>query len=209
MRLLIYIGILVGAAACECPRRTLRTGDLLFQAGHESAMSGAITAATGDDAPIPFTHVGIAVCGDRADSVLEAISDGGVRMTALDEFLDKSAKIADRPVVVAMRLKDTTGTAAAVLRARRCMGQPYDYSYLPDNGRMYCSELIWESYRRPDSRPIFPARPMNFRASDGSMPHFWIELFDGLGEEIPEGMPGTNPADMSRDSALVEVCRWF
>ena len=74
---------------------------------------------------------------------------------------------------------------------------------------MYCSELVWESYHRPDGRPIFPARPMNFRAADGSMPVFWSELFERLGEPIPEGLPGTNPADMSRDSALTEIRRWF
>lgn len=209
MKRTIYIGMLFGALACSRPDETLRTGDLLFQTGRESAMSGAIAAATGSGAPIPFTHVGIAVCGEGADSVLEATSDGGVRMTALNEFLDKAASVGDRPAVVAMRLKDTTGTAAAVARARSCMGQPYDYSYLPGNGKMYCSELVWENYLRPCGDRIFPARPMNFRAADGSMPRFWVELFEKLGETIPEGVPGTNPADMSRDSALVEVFRWF
>ncbi|MCM1151534.1 MAG: hypothetical protein NC209_02705 [Alistipes sp.] len=209
MRSLIYIGMLFGAFACSRPNRPLRSGDLLFQVGEESAMSGAITAATGNDTPITFTHVGIAVCGEGADSVLEATSPGGVRMTALNDFLNKSAMLDGRPVVVAMRLKDTTGIAAAVARARSCMGQPYDYSFRPDNGKMYCSELVWESYRRPSGERIFPARPMNFRAADGSMPQFWVELFEKLGEAIPEGIPGTNPAEMSRDSALVEVFRWF
>lgn len=186
----------------------LRSGDLLFQVGSESAMSGAIAAATGGNTPLPFTHVGIAVCCRDSDSVLEATSDGGVRMTALDEFLDKSAKIAGRPAVVAMRLKDTTGIAASLLRARTFLGQPYDYSFRPDNGKMYCSELVWESYRTPKGDRIFPARPMNFRAADGTMPRFWVELFEKLGDEIPQGVPGTNPADMSRDTALVEVFRW-
>ena len=206
--LILYIGILAGAA-CTQQREQLRTGDLLFQAGSESAMSSAIAAATGRDEALKFTHVGIAVIGDRADSVLEATSNGGVRMTALDEFLVKSARTKGRPLVIAKRLKDTTGVAASVCRARCFMGQPYDYSYRPDNGRMYCSELVWESYLAPDGRHIFPARPMNFRAADGSMPRFWTELFGRLGEEIPEGVPGTNPNDMARDSALTEICRWF
>lgn len=171
-------------------------------------MSGAITAATGKDRELKFTHVGIAIIGDRADSVLEATSNGGVRMTALQEFLDKSAYANGRPLVVAKRLKDTAGIAAAVRRARTFLGQPYDYSFRPDNGRMYCSELVWESYLGSDG-PIFPARPMNFRAADGTMPAFWIELFEKLGEEVPEDVPGTNPNDMARDSMLTEVCRWF
>lgn len=197
------------AVACREAGPDLCTGDLLFQVGSESAMSGAIATATGGGAPIPFTHVGIAVCCDGADSVLEATSPGGVRMTTLDDFLDKSASVDGRPVVAAMRLKDTTGIGASLLRARSCMGQPYDYSFRPENGKMYCSELVWESYRRPSGERIFPARPMNFRAADGTMPRFWTELFERLGEAIPEGVSGTNPADMARDAALTETHRWF
>jgi len=200
---------LIGALACTRPSGKLRTGDLLFQAGRESTMSEAIAAATGDESALAFTHVGIAICCDGADSVLEATSDGGVRMASLNEFLSKSARVKGEPAVAVKRLKDTTGIAAAVTRARCCMGQPYDCSYLPDNGKMYCSELVWESYRTPSGERIFPARPMNFRAADGSMPQFWVEWFERLDEEIPEGVPGTNPAEMSRDTALVEVFRWF
>lgn len=209
MKPLLYIGIFFSLFACTRSGQTLRTGDLLFQVGQESAMSGAIAAATGKNEELKFTHVGIAVIDDRADSVLEATSDGGVRMTALSEFLNKSARLNGRPVVVAKRLRDTAGIAAAVARARTFLGQPYDYSFRPGNGRMYCSELVWESFRTPDGGPIFPARPMNFRAADGSMPLFWTELFARLGEEIPEGVPGTNPNDMARDTLLAEVFRWF
>ncbi|MDE6375008.1 MAG: hypothetical protein K2L09_04605, partial [Alistipes sp.] len=175
-KLLLYIGIPCTLLACARSEQPLRSGDLLFQVGRESAMSGAITAATGKDCEFKFTHVGIAVIGDRTDSVLEATS-GGVRMTALNEFLGKSARTKDRPLVIAMRLKDTTGVAASLRRARSFLGQPYDYSYRPDNGRMYCSELVWESYLTLAGERIFPARPMNFRAADGSMPVFWVELF--------------------------------
>ncbi|WP_289182009.1 YiiX/YebB-like N1pC/P60 family cysteine hydrolase [Alistipes sp. UBA6068] len=206
--LILYIGILAGTA-CTQQREQLRSGDLLFQVGRESAMSGAIMAATGKSEEVKFTHVGIAVISSRADSVLEATSDGGVRMTALSDFLNKSARLNGRPVVVAKRLKDTAGIAAAVARARTFLGQPYDYSFRPDNGKLYCSELVWESYLDPDGRRLFPAQPMNFRAADGSMPPFWNELFAKLGEEIPEGLPGTNPNDMSRDTLLTEVFRWF
>ncbi|WP_302604854.1 YiiX/YebB-like N1pC/P60 family cysteine hydrolase [uncultured Alistipes sp.] len=205
--LILYIGILAGAA-CTQQREQLRSGDLLFQVGRESAMSGAIMAATGKSEEVKFTHVGIAVIGDQADSVLEATS-GGVRMTALSDFLNKSARLNGRPIVVAKRLKDTVGIAAAVARARTFLGQPYDYSFRPDNGKLYCSELVWESYLDPDGRRLFPAQAMNFRAADGSMPPFWTELFANMSEEIPEGLPGTNSNDMSRDTSLTEVFRWF
>lgn len=113
-------------------------------------MTGAITAATGENGRLNFSHVGIAVVKNGADSVLEATTNGGVRLTALPEFLARSAKIGGRPTVVAMRLKDTAGVSEAVRRARSHLGLPYDYSFRPDNGKFYCSELVWECYRTND-----------------------------------------------------------
>lgn len=141
--------------------------------------------------------------------MLEATTDGGVRLTVLAEFLGRSAKIDGHPAVVAMRLKDTAGIAAAVRRARSFLGLPYDYSFRPGREKLYCSELVWESYRAEDGTPLFTARPMNFRAADGTLPQFWADLFDQLGEQVPEGLPGTNPNDMAREELLEEVHRYF
>ena len=190
---LIYIGMLLLAISCGQNRDRLHTGDLLFQAGKNTEMTGAITAATGEEGPLNFSHVGIAVTGNGADSVLEATTDGGVRLTLLEEFLGRSAKIGGRPAVVAMRLKDTAGIAAAVRRARSFLGVPYDYSFRPGREKLYCSELVWESYR----------------AENGTPPQFWADLFDQLGEQVPEGLPGTNPNDMAREELLEEVHRYF
>lgn len=197
------------AAGCGPERPELETGDLLFQVGAHSPMTEAIAEATARNGRLDFTHVGIALHSPEADSVLEASGRGGVRIVALEEFLDASARIDGRPAVVAMRLRDTAGIAASVLRARSHLGQSYDWSYRPDNGKMYCSELVWESYRTPHSDRKFEARPMNFRAADGSMPDFWVELFEKAGEAIPEGVPGTNPNDLAREPSLRETGRWF
>ena len=208
-RSLLYIGILFSAVSCGRNDHALQSGDLLFQAGESSDMTGAITAATGENGRLNFSHVGVAVVKNGADSVLEATTNGGVRLTALPEFLSRSAKIGGRPAVVAMRLKDTAGVCEAVRRARSHLGLPYDYSFRPDNGKFYCSELVWECYRTSDGSPIFTARPMNFRAKDGTLPQFWTELFARRGESVPEGVPGTNPNDMSQERTLREVYRWF
>ena len=175
-RSLLYIGILFSAVSCGRNDHALQSGDLLFQAGENSDMTGAITAATGENGRLNFSHVGIAVVKNGADSVLEATTNGGVRLTALPEFLARSAKIGGRPTVVAMRLKDTAGVSEAVRRARSHLGLPYDYY---------------------------------FRAEDGTLPQFWTELFARRGESVPEGVPGTNPNDMSQERTLREVYRWF
>ncbi len=208
-RTLLYIGMLFSAVSCGRNDDSLQSGDLLFLAGERSDMTGAITAATGENGRLNFSHVGIAVVKNGADSVLEATTDGGVRLTALPEFLARSAKIGGRPAVIALRLRDTTGVSEAIERARGYLGLPYDYSFRPDNGKFYCSELVWECYRKADGSPLFTARPMNFRADDGTMPQFWTDLFARLGESVPEGIPGTNPNDMAQEPALREAYRWF
>jgi len=172
-------------------------------------MTGAITVATGEERQLNYSHVGIAVRAGGIDSILEATSDGGVQVTALGDFLARSARINGRPAVTVMRLRDTTGVAAAIERARKFIGQPYDYSFRPDNGKMYCSELVWESYLAPDGSRLFPARPMNFRATDGSLPRFWAELFAELGEEVPQDIPGTNPNDMAKEAILERTGCYF
>lgn len=68
---------------------------------------------------------------------------------------------------------------------------------------------MWESYRAENGTPLFTARPMNFRAADGTLPQFWADLFDQLGEQVPEGLPGTNPNDMAREELLEEVAPLF
>lgn len=201
--------LLLLCAACTEREFTLCNGDLLFQVGADSPMRDAIREATAEGHAVPFTHAAVVEVTDGRVSVIEATGDGGVRRTTLPEFLGRSAEIDGHPVAAVFRLRNYAATeteiAAAVQRAAGFIGQPYDYSFLPDNGRMYCSELLYESYRRDDGTPIFTARPMNFRAADGSMPDFWVGLFARLGEEIPEGIPGTNPADMAAEDCLIKV----
>lgn len=212
-RNLLYIGVLL-AFASSCVNEPFRpaTGDLLFRIGDTSAMTRAITSATIREGSLPYSHVAIAWRDnglDKSDSVIEA-TDGGVRMTSLSDFLAGAAPAGVGRGVVVLRLRDTTGIAgASATRARRWLGFPYDYSYRPDNGRFYCSELVWESFIGPDGKHLFTTRPMNFRDSSGRMPVFWKELFRRLGEPIPEGLPGTNPADLSKDPQLYEVHRYF
>lgn len=110
--------------------------------------------------------------------------------------------------VVVMRVNCDFSVKEAVHRAESMLRLPYDWSYLPDNNKLYCSELIYESYLNPAGDHIFQSRPMNFLSPDGTFPQFWTELFSTLGEEIPQGTPGTNPNDLAHESCLVEVHRY-
>ena len=104
-----------------------------------------------------------------------------------------------------MRVMKPMDIYAAIERAKQFIGQPYDWSYRPYNGKMYCSELIYYCYLDNEGSPVFKASPMNFRNKEGDIPSFWSELFNKIGEEVPEGIPGTNPNDMFCEPILNEI----
>lgn len=183
-----------------------RKGDLLFQGEGRSEFSSAIAAATVYGDSMTFVHVAIA---DGNGFVIEASPKNGVCLTPLDDFLAESPRIDGKPAVVVKRIKWEFPVNKAIDAAMSHLGEPYDWTYLPDNGKMYCSELVYEAFSLDDGSHLFRQKPMNFRDKDGVMPPFWTELYQSYGMEVPEGMDGTNPNDLSRDVSLEEVFRYF
>ena len=139
----------------------------------------------------------------RGDSifVIEAEPRNGVRRLPLAGFVEDQ----DGAVLKYMRLKTAFAADEAIARAKSRIGEPYDWYYLPDNGRCYCSELVYDSYLDESGAHIFPAESMSFRDADGQMPQFWIDLFAALGCEVPEGEKGTNPDSMAESGLLYGV----
>lgn len=180
------------------------TGDLIFEtaSGGEMhrAIARAIARATAQADDVPITHVGIVyVDSVGAPFVIEATGQHGVTLTPFQAFCDSAAG------VVVKRLDVDIPIDEAIGRALACLGRPYDWWYLPDNREIYCSELVEKCYKYADGRPVFDTKPMNFRDSEGRMPEFWTELFRRLGRPVPEGVPGTNPADMAKSPLLRTV----
>lgn len=172
----------------------LKTGDLLFQTAGTSEFSSAIDSSTGSTG---FAHVGIVwVAPDGIENVIEASPKEGVRVVEAEKF------ISEAPGVTAMRLEADFAADKVISLALSHIGEPYDWYYLPDNGMMYCSELVYESYLSQEGNHIFTAQPMSFRNGEGEIPAFWITLYEKLGVGVPEGVPGTNPNDLSKDPRL-------
>ena len=46
---------------------------------------------------------------------------------------------------------------------------------------------------------------MNFKNAEGEFPLYWKQLFDRLGQDIPQGVPGTNPQGMAAETILRSV----
>lgn len=185
-RLLLIILLIGNTVFVQQP--TLQPGDLLFFRDSEG-MGGAVQESTGE-----YTHVAIAI-----DSVwtIDATPGDGVAPSLRYQGTSVKADI--------YRLTIPFDTAAVVARAKSFTGQPYDNAFLPDNGALYCSELVYECYLDSTGNHLFEAKPMNWRDRNGNMPQYWQEHFKKLGMPVPEGVPGTNPTDMSRSPLLRKV----
>ena len=211
-RLFLAAFVLILLTACSGGDR-LRTGDLIFVGipldyaveAPADSMDTAIAASTGVAGGLNLIHVALAEV--KADSVwiIDATLRHGVDRHPLDTFLtDFTLKDGSLPVFIVKRAEGVD-PEAAVGKAKTFCGQPYDLYFLPDNGAMYCSELVRESFLDAAGRPVFDNEPMNFRAADGSMPPYWEWLFGRLGTPVPQGLPGTNPQGMSASPVLKEV----
>lgn len=194
--------ILASAAYCSTSNGLLKTGDLIFEIATEGEMSKAITDATSGNDSIRFSHVGIIEIDSGSNvSVIEATGNNGVTVTPLELFMEKA-----KGGAVIKRLAIEYQIDETLERAKSYIGRGYDWWYLPDNDEIYCSELVEKSYLKKDGTPIFAPILMNFRDSEGNMPKFWTELFNRLGRPVPEGMPGTNPQQISQYPELIYVC---
>ena len=174
------------------PRHTLQSGDLIFCKGW-SEMDKAITASTGE-----YTHVAL-VERDSADNawIIEALPEKGVLRRSFREFERRFSMLSTFDVY---RLTQPFDTAAVIARAKSLVGKPYDEAFLPENDAYYCSELIEVVFDG-----LFPSKPMNWRDAKGNLPAYWKKHFEKLGVPVPEGVPGTNPTDMSRSPILKKL----
>lgn len=176
------------------------SGDLIFETASDADMHQAIVQATVRAGEAPITHVGIVYVDSVGDAyVIEATGERGVALTPLQAFCDSAQG------VVVKRLAVEVPIDKAIGRALEYLGRPYDWWYLPDNEAIYCSELVQKCFLYADGTPVFESKPMNFRDSQGRMPQFWIDLYERLGQPVPEGVPGTNPADMARSPILALI----
>ena len=192
--------------------KALKTGDLIFvgipayyNLEPDSAET-AIISATREENKLNIIHVAIAEVQGDSTWIIDATIKRGVDRYPLDTFLtDFILRDGSYPAFKVMRLKDGSKAEEFVENAKKYLGQVYDHYFLPDNGAMYCSELVRESYIEADGSYIFSEEPMNFKDADGNMPVYWEQLFARLGTEVPQGVRGTNPRSMMEEEALVET----
>jgi len=167
----------------------LKPGDLLF---HVPAAANHITDVT----PAMIDHVAIVL---SEDSVIEA-KHRGVVTTPIDSLRRQEGYY----IIGRVRRADRIRSLA---NARRYLGRKYDFVFLPDNEDIYCSELVQLSFVDKKGRPLFTTIPMSFHDSTGRITDYWTQFYARRGMPVPEGLPGTNPAALSRRKAVKIVGR--
>ncbi len=186
-----------------------QNGDLAFQISEISDFTKAITDVSAMHDSIKFAHVGIVAIDNGKPCVIEAVPKDGVTITPFETYLSEALTIDGQPGVVIKRIRHDFPSEKAIATAKSFLGQEYDWNFLPDNGKIYCSELVYESFTDSEGNRLFQARPMNFRNAEGDIPVYWEELFKKLGTDVPQGIPGTSPQDMSQEPILEEVYSYF
>lgn len=180
--------------------KTLKNGDLLFININCGPMCDAINAVTEGFNGNDFNHMGMVISENDALFVYEAIGKAVVK-TPLNTFLSYTKT----PIYLG-RLKDEYQNLIpdAIAFSDKQLGVPYDNDFIYDNGKYYCSELIYDAFLfANDNKPFFQLFPMTYKEpnSDGFFP-VWETHFKKQDIEIPEGKLGCNPGGMSLDKKI-------
>ena len=176
----------------------LHDGDLLFQV---SAESNAITTVSKGVSSQAIDHVGIFHWHEGRPMVIEA-NYAGVVDSPLEEFCHQC------PKVLVGRVRGKFDIDKSLANAHSLLGRPYDFVYMPDNAEIYCSELVQLSYVYKDGTKVFSPVPMSFHGQDGLIMPYWADFYSRRLMEVPEGVPGSHPAGLSRSSQVRIKYEW-
>lgn len=179
------------------------TGDLIFtQIGPPD---NAISAVTEGYRGARVNHMGVVVLNHYGAYVLEAFPPE-VRVTSLAVHLRRSELQPASPRFIHARLHQEhrpliQGAISYGLERRNV---PYDAIYLTDELALYCSELVVDMFKHANGGVVFfPERPMSFRdPATGEIHPTWIAYYERFGMDVPDGEPGSNPGDISRDQRI-------
>ena len=183
-----------------CKAQEYRSGDFLFLDLDCGPLCDAIEAVTQGYEGQSFSHVGMVLVRNDSVYIIEAIGKAVV-LTPLANFLAYTKKPAWQ-----FRLQDSLQhrIQPALEFALQKLGVPYDDVFLPNNGKYYCSELLFDAFQSTSPGPNpFRLEPMEYR-KPGTTEVFpvWKAYFEKRGIPVPQGLPGCNPGGLSRSPAL-------
>lgn len=188
-----------------------QSGDILFQDLDCGELCEAIEKVTHGMDGKSFSHIGLVFLRHDSVFVMEAIGKD-VHLTPIEQFMGRSRDAAGHQKIVVGRLKTPFQHLhkKALQFAMAQIGTPYDNVFLYQNGKYYCSELIYDAYQYANhNQPFFQLEPMTFKdPATGKTFPAWVRYYEELKMPIPEGKPGCNPAGISR-SDKIDIVKSF
>lgn len=179
----------------------LRDGDLVFQDLDCGPLCDAIEAVTQGVNNYNFSHVGIAAIENDTAFIYEAIGQG-VQRTQWKNFSNRSGKV----VVGRLKPEFEQTIEPALHYVNYTLGVPYDEEFLLGNKKFYCSEMIYEAFKKATNTEFFELAPMTFKPLDAdTFFSAWVDYYENLNTPIPEGELGLNPGSISRSEKLTVV----
>lgn len=193
--------ILIASLCFSCANTVpIESGDLVFRGALGSNLSEAINDVTQTTKSTNYTHMGICDVVDGKVTVYHSDIYKGVVKESLELFM--SSEDSARYNVDLYRIKNIESTQIenALSIAKSLIGEPYNTTYILEDKGYYCSEYIYELYKK-DS--VFKLEPMRFKNSETNTFHKgWVEHYKNLGIPIPEGKLGCNPNGMANSNTL-------
>ncbi len=181
-------------------RTELRSGDILFRGKMNGSLSKAIDEVTQTGQEHHYTHMGIVELTNDTVWVLHAAPEKGVYCELLSDFCLQGE---DSVIIGHYRIKNITEVTIkdALTKAHTHLGEAYNYSYIMEDNGYYCSEFVYEIFA---SDSVFELNPMTFiNPATGDFHTGWVEHYQKIGIEIPEGKPGCNPNGMAASERLL------
>lgn len=217
MRQIILLSFFLGSFICssfgqEWKQFKYQTGDLLFQDIDCGELCDAIESVTPGIGDKHFSHVGLVYALGDSVYVVEAIG-AGVQLTPLPSFLTRQLDTQGHPKVIVGRLKKQYQSLhnKAIAFALKQLHTPYDDEFIYNNGKYYCSELIYDAYQNANGGvPFFNLYPMTYKnPNTGKTLKAWKQYFKKIKHKIPEGKKGCNPGSIAVDGAVDIVAQFY
>ena len=177
----------------------LRDGDLMFCV---SGKPSAITDVTHGIDEMGINHVAIFHKDKNGSYAIEAIHKG-VCINPIDSFINANkGNDGNQKIIIGRINHDFIDISKSIRNALKYVGRPYDFYFEPSDSAIYCSELVQISFVDHKGKLIFHTIPMSFHDKSGEITTFWKDYYSKAGITVPEGAPGSNPGELSREKII-------
>ncbi len=186
---------------CSCNRRNeIKNGDLLFRGSSASGLSEAINSVTQKQQGRNYTHMGICAIENDSIVVYHAAPKKGVCREALSQFLCPDSTTNYHTDLFRTKSTYRMASKQAAINAKKYLNLPYDSTYIMENVGYYCSEYIYELYK---DYGVFRLNKMTFKnPNSNQFNQIWLDFYNNLGIQIPEGKLGCNPNGMAESNHI-------